>query len=234
MENFDFQEFKKSVLDKGEKSDLLSNNEISINKDISISLANVYMFLSIVFRYPTEEVYNELFSNFNKFELFFEEYIETMPSLPYREDLEPEYVALFRARKGGVPAPLYSSVYTEDEKLTLRDSTIKLREMMLECGFQMNEEIKDIEDNLFIMLEFLSSLISRLGNNEYCKKEIIDRLYVLFKVTDEYILGMLPLFVERINEYAELDFYKQMASVLKAFIEDADNLYFELIGLTKE
>jgi TorA maturation chaperone TorD len=230
MASFDFKLFKEAIFNKNEVSEILSK-DIIINNEVSLALSNVYMFLSILFRYPNENVYNELFANFNKFELFFEEYIAKMPELPYREDLETEYVSLFVTNKGGVPAPLYSSVYTDEERLVLRDSTVKLKEMMFEAGFKINEDLKEIEDNLYIMLEFISSLIKQLSENEYCKKEIIDKLNIIFDVTDNYISPMIPEFTNKISEYAKIDFYKQIADLLSNFIEDRDNLFFEMIEI---
>lgn len=228
---FDFEVFKKQLIEKNLEIILQEPYEVVVDSDVSSSLSNVFMLLSLMFRYPTDKVYDELFVNFGNFELFFEEYLGAVPVLPVREDLEPEYVSLFVANKGGVPAPLYASVYTNNEKLLLRDSTIELKDMMVQCGFEIGEQVKDIEDNLYIMLEFVSALCGRLAAGLDCQKDVLLLLSVMISVVEKYIGSMVQPFGSKVAEVAKISFYKDAAVLLEKVIFDSDGLMSELIDI---
>lgn len=227
--SFDFIQFKKALLDNDVESILSAPYNVKISEDVATSLSNVFMFLSFMFRYPSKGVYDEVFTNFNDFELFFTEYLKKVPSLPFQEELESEYVSLFITRQGGIPAAPYASLYTGDEKLLMRDSTLVLKNLMFQSGFQIGEDTKDVEDNLYIMLEFISSILGQLVASELCQKDVIAKLSAVMVVINKYIAAMLPEFSEKVIKSVNLDFYKDMVELLKQLIGDMDNLYLELI-----
>jgi len=194
------------------------------------SLSSVFMFLSALFRYPDEDIYNTIREIIPTFKDFLEEYSEGTFTLASRDEMETEYVKLFVANIGGVPAPLYSSVYTDSERLVNRDSTVKLKNLMESTGFAVDSGIKELEDNLYIMLEYLSHLFLRFPKNAD-ENEKLKYLYAVINVTNNYIKPMLPEFCNKISEYAEIGFYKEIGTILYNFINDIDNVYMEVFDI---
>ncbi|MCA1927570.1 MAG: molecular chaperone TorD family protein, partial [Calditerrivibrio sp.] len=145
-----------------------SIEETDLKESLSM-FSNLCIYLSLIFRYPDSNVYKSLRDYFDEFKFFLLDYELSSPDLPLQEDLEVEYVRLFVANYGGVIAPLYSSVYTSEEKLLLRDSTIKLRDIMHEEGFVLRDDVKDVEDNLYILFEFIGLLLSRALETDFRK-----------------------------------------------------------------
>ncbi|TYB36237.1 MAG: molecular chaperone TorD family protein [Flexistipes sinusarabici] len=194
------------------------------------SLSSVFMFLSALFRYPNEDIYNTTRKIIPTFKDFLEEYSEGKLTLASRDEMETEYVKLFVANIGGVPAPLYSSVYTDSEKLVKRDSTVKLKNLMESTGFAVESGIKELEDNLYIMLEYLSHLFLSFPENAD-ENEKLRYLYAAINVTNNYIKPMLPEFYIKISEHTEISFYKEIATILYNFINDIDNIYMEVFDI---
>ena len=222
----------REILESSKLEDISSNFEFSYDFDIQAceSLSSVFMFLSILFRYPNDDIYNTIRENASTFKDFLAEYSESNLVLPSKNEMETEYVKLFVANIGGVPAPLYSSVYTDSERLVKRDSTVRLQELMESTGFVINDDIKELEDNLYIMLEYLSHLfLSFTGCTD--KKAKLKYLYAIINVTSNYIKPMFPEFYNNVNENAEIGFYKETVAILYNFIEDIDNIYREVFDI---
>ncbi|MEC9493192.1 TorD/DmsD family molecular chaperone [Flexistipes sp.] len=194
------------------------------------SLSSVFMFLSALFRYPNEDIYNTIREITPTFKDFLEEYSDSNLELPSKDEMETEYVKLFVANIGGVPAPLYSSVYTDSEKLVQRDSTVKLKNLMESTGFAVESEIKELEDNLYIMLEYLSHLFLSFSEDTN-EIEKLKYLYAAINVIKKYIQPMFPEFYNKITEHAGISFYKESATILYNFIDDIDNIYKEVFDI---
>jgi len=194
------------------------------------SLSSVFMYLSALFRYPNEDIYNTIREITPTFKDFLEEYSENNLVLPSKDDMETDYVKLFVANIGGVPAPLYSSVYTDSEKLVKRDSTVNLKNLMESTGFVIDSEIKELEDNLYIMLEYLSHLFLNFTENTD-EEAKLKYLYSAINVVNNYIKPMFPEFYKKITEHAEISFYKEAVTILYNFIDDIDNIYKEVFDI---
>jgi len=227
----DFEKLCK-MLESYDFEHLPSEFTFSYEPDIQAceSLSSVFMFLSVLFRYPNEDIYNTIRENSPTFKDFLEEYSANNLVLPSKDEMETEYVKLFVANIGGVPAPLYSSVYTDSENLVKRDSTVKLQKLMEATGFAIDNDIKELEDNLYIMLEYLSHLF--LSFTESTDENAnLNYLYAAFSVANNYIKPMFPEFYNKINENAEISFYKEAAAILYNFINDIDNIYKEVFDI---
>ena len=64
------------------------------------ALKNIYMFFSLLFRYPSEDVYQELQNGLSQFAPLLEEYIGQLPALVPIEELQAEYINLFVSNQG--------------------------------------------------------------------------------------------------------------------------------------
>lgn len=178
-------------------------------------LSSTSAYLSLLFRYPTEEVYKSVKEYYSEFQsLTDDEYGVNFSDLPEKDIMEIEYVRLFQASLHGVVAPLYSSVYTSEERLVLRDSTLELKDMMLECGFSLRDDIKEIEDNLYVMLEFLSVLLKRMSEGD------ADSMPYAFRVIQDYIMPMKGEFCKKLEEGARLPFYRSLSQFFSLFSEE--------------
>lgn len=178
-------------------------------------LSSTSAYLSLLFRYPTEEVYKSVKEYYSEFQsLTDDEYGVNFSDLPEKDIMEIEYVRLFQASLHGVVAPLYSSVYTSEERLVLRDSTLELKDMMLECGFSLRDDIKEIEDNLYVMLEFLSVLLKRMSEGD------ADSVPYAFRVIKDYIMPMKGEFCKRLEDGARLPFYRSLSQFFLVFCEE--------------
>jgi len=220
------------ILKSYDFEDISSDFKFSQDPDIQAceSLSSVFMFLSVLFRYPNEDIYNTIREITPTFKDFLEEYSESNLELPSKNEMETEYVKLFVANIGGVPAPLYSSVYTDSDNLVKRDSTVKLQRLMETTGFAIDNDIKELEDNLYIMLEYLSHLfLSFTGSTD--ENANLNYLYAAFSVANNYIKPMFPEFYNKITEHAEISFYKETVAILYKFIDDIDNIYKEVFDM---
>lgn len=213
--------------------EILSDFKFSYDADPEAcgSLSSIFMFLSVIFRYPSDEIYNTIKENSPTFRDFFDEYSDKSFILPPKNELETEYVKLFVANIGGIPAPLYASVYTDSEKLVKRESTVNLQKVMAATGFAIEDDTKELEDNLYIMLEYLSHLFLALSEDTADENENLKYLHAVINVTNNYIKPMFPEFHDKIEEYSEIDFYKEAATILYNFIDDIDNVYCEVLNI---
>ncbi|ADR18719.1 cytoplasmic chaperone TorD [Calditerrivibrio nitroreducens DSM 19672] len=183
-------------------------------------LSDIAAYLSLLYRYPFVEVYKSIKDYYEDFKLLAaEEYGVSLPQLPDMENMEVEYVRLFKANLQGVVAPLYSSVYTSDEGLVLRDSTLKLRELMMDHGFALKEDMKEIEDNLYVMLEFLSVMLKKMAEGD------ADSVPAAFIVVKDYILPMKEEFCKRLKNGANLEYFKAVSEFLSLFVEELDPFF---------
>lgn len=190
----------------------------SYDETAAFNLSNILMFLSLAFRYPDVKVYSRLKESVKYFDDFFEEYTGKGLHLESSDDMQVEYVRLFVANKDGVPASPYASVYLSKDGLLFSEHLLKLRDLMLKTGFELKEGYKDLEDNIYIMLEYMSIMIGRLNIDG------ISAAKGFFLVAYGLVLPMCEFFCKRIIEEAKLDFYKQLALGLLEFVNDFDGV----------
>nr|WP_321255050.1 molecular chaperone TorD family protein [uncultured Pseudodesulfovibrio sp.] len=74
--------------------------------------------------------------------------------------LETEYVRLFIAGSGGVPAPLYESCHLDTTPRTMGQSALDMQSRLQEAGLEMSLDSNEPADHLTIELEFLFYLLS--------------------------------------------------------------------------
>ncbi|UOD34905.1 molecular chaperone TorD family protein [Deferribacteraceae bacterium V6Fe1] len=218
----DLEKVKKIAL-KGDWDDVVINFD-SYDETAVINLSNTLMFLSLAFRYPDVKVYSRLKESAKYFDDFFEAYAGKTLHVEKADDMQVEYVRLFVANKDGVPASPYASVYLSDDGLLFSDHLLKLRDLMLKTGFELKEDYKDLEDNIHIMLEYMSIMIGRLNVDG------ISAAKGFFLVAYGLVLPMCEKFCKKIIESAELDFYKVLALGLLEFINDLDGIVEEVFS----
>ncbi|MCJ2165397.1 MULTISPECIES: molecular chaperone TorD family protein [unclassified Pseudodesulfovibrio] len=74
--------------------------------------------------------------------------------------LETEYVRLFIACPGGVPAPLYQSCHQDTQPRTMGQSALDMQSRLDEAGLEISLPSNEPPDHLTIELEYLFFLLS--------------------------------------------------------------------------
>ncbi|MGA1863127.1 molecular chaperone TorD family protein [Deferribacter thermophilus] len=195
------------------------------------SLSAVFFILSLCFRYPDDAIYAKLQELLPSFDIFFEDYLNKNLSLENKVDMESEYVRLFVSNYGGVLAVPYASYYLEEEKLLMGESTVKLREMMEDDGFSIKDEIKDVPDHVYILLEFTSSLLNKILDLKRSGEDYKKTLNTLFTVLYLYLNNFVYEFTDKIISESNLDFYRDAAKALRGIFEDLDEIFIDLIDV---
>lgn len=195
------------------------------SEEMAYNLCNVLMYLSVCFKNPDVKVYLILKDNLKYFTDFFEEYGSEVPELPDRiEDMQVEYVRLFVSNKYGVPASLYASVYIGNDGLLYSEELLVLRKLMSDTGFELREDQKDLEDNISIILEYMSLMIGRLNVDG------ITALKGFIYANYRFILPMVEKFASKVMENTNINFYKTVAQSLENLVKDMDNVLREVFG----
>ncbi len=201
-----------------------------LDVESALALKNIFFYLSLIFRYPTEQIYSEIAGHLEAFTDFFTDYGGAVPELPPIDDLQPEYISLFVNNQGFVPAAPYASCYQGDG-LLMSDNFYRLRQIIMESGFMLDASVHELEDHLAVLLEFCSSLLNTLvEKNNSSDKNLMACIYALLEISYRYIEPLVDDFTDKINSYASYDFYKVTGKALKSLFHDADPIYVQLLG----
>ncbi len=133
------------------------------------------------------------------------------------ETLAELYTGLFVARMGGVPAPLYGSVYL-DAGLLMGPSTGRIAELYRHHGLVF-EDTTEPADFLATELEFLYFLV---GKEEagFKQKDLVAARSATTSQLEFLETGLLPWleqFTERLDKVEEKSLYQWGATALLAF-----------------
>ena len=143
---------------------------------------------------------------------------KTLPGISDVESLKIDYSKLF-VGPYGLLAPPYGSMYMEDAKMVMGNSTMDVRNRYAEEG--LNVSLKEAPDHIAIELEFIYLLIFReidaIRNSDfgtaarYLKKQ---------QVFLETHLGMwVSEFADNVAENARTEFYKNLARLTESFVK---------------
>jgi TorA-specific chaperone len=80
--------------------------------------------------------------------------------------LEAEYVRLFIAGPGGVPAPLYESCHQGGAGRTMGQSALAMRDRLAEAGLEISLPSNEPPDHLALELEYLFHLCAEGWTND--------------------------------------------------------------------
>lgn len=205
-------------------------DERRLDASSALALKNLFFFLGLIFRYPTERIYSEVKSKLDVFSDFFKDYGGAVPALPPLDDLQPEYIRLFVTNKGFIPAVPYASNYQGDG-LLMGDNYFRLREMMAATGFKMDASAKELEDHLAVLLEFCAAILGAIAEETPLpNSQAANCVFALMGTSYHFIKPMLGIFTDRINTHAHYDFYKIAGKSLNALFGEADKIYDQVFG----
>ena len=197
---------------------------LGITAEQIMALSNICMFLALAFRYPEEDVYAEISRHLPELDLLFSDYSISRPSLPDRSELEAEYVSLFVNNNGYVPAAPYAASYLDPEGLLMGPSYELVLEYLRLTGYELRAPVKDLEDHVSLLLEFVAGLLSRLSDSGPLSSRGALELRVLCSLILQILCPMSGPFGHAVRANAQAPFYSAVAETLQALMQDLKQL----------
>ncbi len=135
------------------------------------------------------------------------------------EELRVEYARLFTG-PFELLSPPYGSVYLDEGRRVMGDSTMGVIAAYEQEGLAKNEDFKDLPDHIVVEMEFMSYLMykeaeARENDNDDTASEYADKQASFFNT---YMLSWIPQFCSKIKEGTENRFYRSLADCLSVFI----------------
>lgn len=135
------------------------------------------------------------------------------------ETLMVEYARLFVGPQR-VVAPPYGSVYLEEGRRVMGESTLEAQREYEEAGLHLDAAFKELPDHIAVEMEFAYYLTARAvdaaaaGNTNDATRHYSARERFL----NQHLRRWVPPFCARIIEGTENDFYRPLAECLTAFV----------------
>jgi TorA maturation chaperone TorD len=136
------------------------------------------------------------------------------------EDLAVEYAILF-VGPYELKAPPYGSIYLDQGRRVMGDSTMEVRKMFEEAGLSTDDNFKELPDHISVELEFMYYLIHKeveaLENSEIDKALSLRETQELF--LNRFLKPWVPPFCERIKASTDNEFYNSLANCVLVFVD---------------
>ncbi len=179
--------------------------------------ADSYKFLSECYYPPDDELVQKIIDTAQNRE-FFSELASCVPPAVELKSLSVDFAGLF-VGPFKLLAPAYGSAYFEDNRL-MGDSTIDVRNCYENEGLDI--VIKDAPDHIAVELEFIYYLIAR--EIEAARESNPDLVQSCrrkqFAFLQAHLGRWLTEFVERVQENALTEFYRRLAGLTEAFVQN--------------
>jgi len=138
------------------------------------------------------------------------------------EELAVEYAKLF-VGPFELKAPPYGSVYLDEGRRVMGDSTMEVIKMYEEEGLSRDSEFNDLPDHIAVELEFMNYLIFReveaLQKSDLKNAmEFLDKQEVFLNT---FLRRWVPAFCERIKQGTENKFYTALSDCVSKFLMDS-------------
>ena len=190
-------------------------------QDIYKNLANCY-------RLPKEDIFTSIdslstqMSNLDSQALSYINCVQTELDQNYDIDLlRIEFTRLFIGPYS-LPAPPYGSVYIENERKVMGDSTMDVQKRYQSFGLDISSNFKEVPDHITAELEFVCFLIfkeieSIKSNDPETTQEIL--LHQKSFHTDHLNIW-IPDFTDCVIEHAGIKFYRNIANATRIFFKE--------------
>lgn len=136
-----------------------------------------------------------------------------------------DYTRLFLGPMDILAKP-YGSVWLDQEKTLMNDSTLALLELYKEAGFEMDEEFRELPDHIAAELEFLYLLIFReneaLRTGDTAKFKQARNLKQRFLT--QHLSCWIGPFTDAMRGHAQTDFYRQLADLTEKVVNKETGL----------
>ncbi len=146
--------------------------------------------------------------------------------------LKVDFTRLF-AGPYGLPAPPYGSVYLENERKVMGNSTMDALSHYQTFGLDIAEGLKEVPDHITIELEFMFFLIYKEIESILSNDPGSLQLYVTEQLSflNDHINAWILQFTGNIIEFTGTDFYSNLGMATRLFIKE-DSLYLKDICKT--
>ncbi len=138
------------------------------------------------------------------------------------EDLSVAYAKLFIG-PFEVKAPPYGSVYLDDGRRVMGDTTMEVMDLYRREGLSIDHELKEPADHISVELEFMYYLIekevSALKGVEADAGQQYREKQELF--LNRFLKIWVPPFCEKVREGTDNEFYRSLADCLLTFINNS-------------
>ncbi|EJL3754440.1 molecular chaperone TorD family protein [Escherichia coli] len=128
------------------------------------------------------------------------------------DDIEYEFNSLFTGPGKLLAAP-YASVYLDKDKLLMGNSTLSVRNFMLNYGVGVGGNINIPDDHISCEIEFIILLLSKSqGDKQFLK--------ALRQFCNEHFHLWVPPFIESVMQNARTNEIKKTTFILKCWVEN--------------
>ncbi len=151
------------------------------------------------------------------------------------EILRIEYARLF-VGPFSLPAPPYGSVYMENERKVMGDSSMDAKRIYQSFGLDMSNSIKEVPDHVSVELEFMFFLIYKeiesIQSN--ASEQAQELIYHQKSFLSDHLNMWIADFTDCVIEHSGTDFYRNLAKATRIFItEEIDYLKNVCISVTQ-
>jgi len=190
--------------------------------------ARVYRAMADAFSPPDSELVNAI----NRIRIFLEKWGSNAGDAAARlpesfgnpdtiDPLKVDYTRLFMG-PFLLLAPPYGSVYLENNRRIMGDSTVDVRNHYLDAGFDLAENFKEAPDHVCAELEFMHALVCREIEAIHTddRDKFTDSRMRQQEFLSNHLGAWVPDFTARIIEHAQTAFYRTLGEVTRRFIQD--------------
>lgn len=117
-------------------------------------------------------------------------------------------------------APPYGSLYLDDAKTVMGDSTARVVAFYHSCGLHLADDFKELPDHFAVELEFMSYLAFKQRKAEIAgdKDEITRTVLQQREFLDRFLMPWLEPFTSAIIKDGEAPFYQAIARCTATFV----------------
>ena len=128
------------------------------------------------------------------------------------KELEWDFNRLFIG-PGEMLAPPWESVHLSKTKLTFQDSTLKVRQLYREFGWQAPSIHREPDDHLALELAFLAQVseLAASGDERTGLTDIVRCLEAQRTILKDHLLRWAPACLALVDTHAETDYYRGVA-----------------------
>ena len=151
------------------------------------------------------------------------------------EDLHWDYTKMFIG-PFEVQASPWESVYVRKDKLLFQQTTMDVRKLYNKYGFRAGDYNIEADDHIGLELDFIYHL-NRLSiesgeqNSETAIQEIVYLLKEQNQFINEHLEKFVPELAKMVQENAETDFFRGMATLLQHYLIIDSNVLTELMNI---
>lgn len=136
----------------------------------------------------------------------------------YAEEISQDYTRLFIGPH--IPAPIWESVWRDEENLLFGKDTLIVRDFYQKIGLAFEKNATEPDDHMALELEFMwvlnAGLLGAMQNSDYAM--IQESCHLQQQFLAEHVLQWIPQTSEILEQAAQTTFYRLFARMLISFL----------------